>query len=555
MSSKTGSSSSFTNEFLGDDAGASTASSIPSSTSAAPVSEDTLVMLGCTFFVFFFGIFFRLALHPLHVGVTVRHLVELSLGLFLITFSYGVGGLVHLTAFSGLNYATMRWAPPHWAHLLVAVEAFGYLSLLHVERMITDYGGWTFTVTTTIMMTLQKTTSLAFALHDAHVRTAEQKRNEDVNNLGNGDVDKDPKEAENASSSPWVDDIYRKLPSTLEYFSYIFSFHGVLIGPITFYHDYIRFVEGTGYKDVTTGKYPSRPTPILQSPHPMGAIMKKLVQCLICGFLMVKVMPLIPLQQLADEEFIQAHGKLKRFAYFLVAATLVRFRYYFGWILGDITNNAAGFGHAGFDEETKKSKWNLAENMNIWEIESGNSPKLLIEKWNKLSAIWLRHLVYSRHSSPRNLYLTYAVSSLWHGFYPGYYVFFATLTLVTVAARKWRRVVRPWILGIGRGSGGSSSNGATKEFFDPETRQSLYDLVTWLSTKVIAAYFTVPFVLLSIDDIWRCYSEMFWFGHVIAVLLIILLPDQPPLMPSSLSAMSKLRQRLPDQTGDMTKSN
>jgi len=576
--------STFKNDF-GDVDASSIPPSNSSTSSSSPVSEDTLTMLGCTCFVFFFGIIFRLILHPLHVGATFRHIVELSLGVGLILFSYGTMGLAHLTVFSGLNYATMRWAPPKWAHLLVAVEAFGYLSLLHIERMITDYGGWTFTVTTTIMMTLQKTTSLAFSLHDAHVWAADQKRDESTNDLarrGGGDATtgtanhaaktEDAKKTEETSTSPWEGDVYRKLPSTLEYFSYIFSFHGVLIGPIAFYHDYKRFVEGTGYKDITTGKYPSLPTPLLKSPHPMGAIMKKLVQCLICGYLMVKIMPLIPMQRLVDEDFIRTHGKLKRFSFFLVAATLVRFRYYFGWILGDITNNSAGFGHAGYDQETKKPKWNLVENMNIWEIESGNSPKLLIEKWNKLSAIWLRHLVYSRHSSPWNLYLTYAVSSLWHGFYPGYYVFFATLTLVTVAARKWRRVVRPWILGIdgevggsGRSGDRSGINGANSgDFFDPETRESLYDTVTWLATKVIAAYFTVPFVLLSIDDICLCYSEMFWFGHVISVLLIILLPDKPmptkttttTISSSTLSSPhSKLLQRLPDETGDMKKSN
>jgi len=162
--------------------------------------------------------------------------------------------------------------------------------------------------------------------------------------------------------------------------------------------------------------------------------------------------------------------------------------------------------------------------MNIIEIESATSPKMLIERWNKLSAMWLRHLVYSRHPAPSNLYLTYVVSSLWHGFYPGYYVFFATLALITVAARKWRRCVRPRLLGIGVG---------VVDEAELSRRQSIYDTYTWLATKVIAAYFTVPFVLLSLDDIFRCYGEMFWFGHVAALLVIFCVPDAPASVKSS----------------------
>ena len=136
---------------------ASPSSSNSSSTasSASPVSDDTMLIIGCTVGVFFFGIVFRLALHPRYVGATCRHVVEFFGGVVLVVFCYGSAGLTHLAIFTGLNYVTMKWAPPRWSHLLVAAEAFGYLSLLHIERMVTDYGGWTFTVTTTIMMTLQ----------------------------------------------------------------------------------------------------------------------------------------------------------------------------------------------------------------------------------------------------------------------------------------------------------------------------------------------------------------------------------------------------------------
>lgn len=36
-----------------------------------------------------------------------------------------------------------------------------------------------------------------------------------------------------------------KLPSALEYFSYVLNFQGLLAGPLVFYRDYMEFIEGS----------------------------------------------------------------------------------------------------------------------------------------------------------------------------------------------------------------------------------------------------------------------------------------------------------------------
>lgn len=53
---------------------------------------------------------------------------------------------------------------------------------------------------------------------------------------------------------------------------------------------------------------------------------------------------------------------------------------------------------------------------------------------------WLRMIVYDRVPDMRSkdtvrTILTFALSALWHGFYPGYYVTFATGALVVMSAR------------------------------------------------------------------------------------------------------------------------
>lgn len=58
-----------------------------------------------------------------------------------------------------------------------------------------------------------------------------------------------------------------------------------------------------------------------------------------------------------------------------------------------------------------------------------------INNWNCGTNRWLRTIVYERVSQKYGTVLTFALSAVWHGFYPGYYVTFATGALMVTAAR------------------------------------------------------------------------------------------------------------------------
>lgn len=47
---------------------------------------------------------------------------------------------------------------------------------------------------------------------------------------------------------------------------------------------------------------------------------------------------------------------------------------------------------------------------------------------------WLRFMVYERARAQKTM-LTYMLSSLWHGFYPGYYITFVSGAFFTIVAR------------------------------------------------------------------------------------------------------------------------
>lgn len=68
-------------------------------------------------------------------------------------------------------------------------------------------------------------------------------------------------------------------------------------------------------------------------------------------------------------------------------------------------------------------------------MQTADTFREAVAKWNPGTGQWLRLSVYTRAKSAK-LIKTYALSAIWHGFYPGYYLTFATGALFTLAARK-----------------------------------------------------------------------------------------------------------------------
>jgi lysophospholipid acyltransferase 1/2 len=70
------------------------------------------------------------------------------------------------------------------------------------------------------MVLTQKVTSLAFSLHDGVARKPE---------------DLTPFQKQQ---------LIRKVPNPLEYYSYVFHFHAVMVGPTVLFADYTDFING-----------------------------------------------------------------------------------------------------------------------------------------------------------------------------------------------------------------------------------------------------------------------------------------------------------------------
>ncbi|KAG8580232.1 hypothetical protein GDO81_007201 [Engystomops pustulosus] len=129
---------------------------------------------------------------------------------------------------------------------------------------------------------------------------------------------------------------------------------------------------------------------------------------------------------------------------------------------------------------------------------------MFIDNWNIQTALWLKRVCYER-ATDNPTALTFLLSAVWHGVYPGYYLTFFTGSLMTLAARNIRSNVR-------------------HHFLQSPELKLIYDVMTWIATQVAISYTVAPFVLLSVKPSLQFYSSWYYCLHILCVLVLLLMP-------------------------------
>ncbi|KAJ7361792.1 Lysophospholipid acyltransferase 1 [Desmophyllum pertusum] len=159
-----------------------------------------------------------------------------------------------------------------------------------------------------------------------------------------------------------------------------------------------------------------------------------------------------------------------------------------------------GLGFNGYDENGK-AKWDRVTNVNILKMEFATSMKMACDNWNISTALWLRRTVYERSSRHRTV-AVFITSSLWHGFYPGYYMMFMSIGLMIEAGRMGHRVIRPY-------------------FQKTRALAFIYDVITCMVTCLCVAEGGVPFQLLELRLSIEYWRSLYFYAHIWCLLLML----------------------------------
>jgi len=456
---------------------------------AAGLPIDQFNFLFSEFFALFLAVLFRKFLPAKPSHTFIRHVVASILGIALGFFCFGTP-IYHIFLQSSIVYALLYFLPASHSHLVVFVFSMIYMSAVHIHRLIYDYGNYTLDVSGPLMINTQKLTALAFAFYDGY-RAKKDKMADAV-------LNEDQKKQKIDS-----------MPNPLEFLSYIFYFHGICVGPLCFYRDYINYIEGSHLIVIPNSSKQRTTTnePIdvhLEQPSPLWPVITKLGQCVLWAYILLFFTPKYTIEYNLSAEMINSPW-VKRLSYLLFSTFCTRGKYYFAFILSEAVNNAAGLGFNGYDQtKDNRPDWSLLTNVKPFELESATSLKVIIDVWNIQTGLWLRRVCYDRLKNNRTLGV-FVLSAFWHGFYPGYYVCFLLAAVETHVGRGIRRTIRP-------------------HFQKTQPMKILYGLLTWLGAQIALNFAVTPFVLLEIRKSLLFYQTWYFSFPIICVILALILP-------------------------------
>lgn len=375
----------------------------------------------------------------------LKHLYSMGVGILLMQWIFA-DDWIHSFISSLVTYLLCLIFPRKYLGVTVFIWAMTFMTLCHLYRMYVSYMSGIFDFTGTQMVLTMKLTSFAYNLYDG---TADKKN-----------VFADYPEGSKAKVYKYRKQYaIEKLPTPLEFFGYIYCFTCILAGPAFEYQDYAKSIDGTifqkkethghhGHKEHNSHDKAHKQEAKKQAPLDPSSLAAGF-QCLAIGiFFMVTHLILVakfPFPIIGNKEWITAHpNHVERFLYTVVAAFTERTKFYFAWKLAESASVFAGFGFQGYNDKGDVIGWHGVENVDIIGVETACNVQNSTRCWNKRTQGWLERYTYSRTGN--SLVITYFVSALWHGLYPGFFFFFMFMPVLTTIERGWRIHINPLIL-------------------------------------------------------------------------------------------------------------
>ena len=325
-------------------------------------------------------------------------------------FQYSIYGINCLhTIFATLaTYYFVYFYGRKLSPIYILIGVMLQLSILNIHRMFFDFGGWAIDdISTIYMVNVAKYSSFAFSYDDG---------GKDIKEI----------KSEHLKKERIVE-----MPSLLDYASYIYFYPTSIVGPFVEYKDYMNFIE---LKDCYTNLT-----------NNLGYIIYQGFEKLFLGIFFIIFFAIFgnkyPMYAVGTSQFREKYPQFwQRILYMYLCGPVGRAKYYVAWLL---TYSSLIFSGMAYGESINK------EGKIIRDVEKGTYGSIIYNEvgmnstekmkyWNTSIHLWLKYNVYVRVLSSKGrfrnnkvvaAFCTYALSAIWHGFYPSYYVSFLMIYL------------------------------------------------------------------------------------------------------------------------------
>jgi len=443
-------------------------------------------------------------------GKNTKHLLSLVIGVIFSQWIFGPDWM-HFMVSSGVTYLLcVLFSRQKFLPQLVFIWAMGYMVAAHGYRMKVSYMSGEFDFTGTQMVLTMKLTSFAYNLFDG---IADKKK---------VFAELDPNSKTYRRDKRVYDDrrkfAIESIPNPLEFFGYIFCFTCLLAGPAFEYNDYVRSIDGSAFKrkvDTKKGD-PSSIAPALQRLG-VGVLCLVLHLQLSGNILGLVGFDSYKLSTVYNKEHIAKHDMYYRYVFLWVALLAERFKYYFAWKVAEGSSVLAGFGFQGYDKDGKVIGWQGVENIDIVAFETASSVQILSKAWNKRTQGWLQRYTYHRYKD--DLTITYFVSAIWHGLYPGFFFFFMSLPLMTNIERAFQKKINPIVI--------PGYDGRDDKTYPKTITAYAYRGLCLVGTTLGMNYVVQTFPMSSYDNCVTALGSFKFSGHIAFVILYVILSVTP----------------------------
>ncbi|XP_077978752.1 membrane-bound glycerophospholipid O-acyltransferase 2-like [Glandiceps talaboti] len=228
------------------------------------------------------AIVFKYGLHPNKVSPTTRHVVTTVIGLYMAYYCHE-WSILHTLLLSTIAYIIMKIVNPRVMPTIVLAFTMVYINIEHLRKAMKTNAVHLDHVTS-LMVTVQRVTSLAFGLHDGLTK--------DLSELN-------PKQRQYA---------IKRFPSIVEYYSYIFHFQGYFVGPFCFFNYYKDFMEGKHLIPYKSKDRNGKTVILLKDPSVAVTVIQKLFVTIGAGVFIVCARPYYPIAGNVTDAICNASG-------------------------------------------------------------------------------------------------------------------------------------------------------------------------------------------------------------------------------------------------------
>ncbi|XP_041362326.1 lysophospholipid acyltransferase 7-like [Gigantopelta aegis] len=447
------------------------------------LSDDTIYG-AILIFSIIFGVFIKSV-----KGLEQKKYLSSSVGLVTILLICRIHTIHSVVTVVG-SCVILKLTSFRWCHVVMFVWCFGYLAFFRTVHWFGLPMPNPLSNAVQLLLTLRMV-GLAFEIHDSRKMEQDHDNSEKTDRV-------------------LIQKYVHIKPSDSDIVCYAYCYIGILTGPYYKYRTYYDWLDNSATDQIATWR------PFLSKVKPVPVV-------IFCFYFVTRF---FSIQYVDTNDFAHEPFWFRLF-YMVPMFIMFRTRLYSAWILSECMSITAALGaypikskpkcgtgptdlQALDDIKTQSSDktveydFETVHNLNIYGCELAPTTREGLRSWNMTVQYWLAANVH--HRIPKSLkafrvLITMSVSAFWHGIHPGYYLSFLTVPPILMAEEAMTNAFR---------------KGAS------EKQQKLFDFGCWFFKMRGFDYMCMGFLLLSYKSTIKYWMSIYFLGHIVIVMFLII---------------------------------